>query len=361
MKLYFFVFIFIFLTNLGFSQSELDSIRNNQIIVVINDKEMNMKIDTGASISVINNTSKIGGVSYYSKLKQKIQSLRLPTKTVEEKFYEIPMIKSELGVANHLNVLIKENANQLSCDTNKVDADGTIGLDYIGTASKNGKIFLNYQTNTISILKGDSLDGFKLVDSKFKDGLIFINLEINGKKQEVLFDSGSEEFLILTKGKFSKKEYDFKEVESPLLDANTGYIPNKTTYYQGVPINLAGFVTDKTVISTNQNLFTSILGLPFIKNFNWIIDFENESLYVQQHSENFDNSWLEELKDINELVLAINDNLVVIYSNSGLKIGSIVKSVNNIKITKSNLCKYQNLLLKNNSDWSSFDLKFKKS
>jgi hypothetical protein len=142
------------------------------------------------------------------------------------------------------------------------------------------------------------------------------------------------------------------------MDAVNGYIPNKTTYYSNVPINMAGFTTNQSIISVNKELHSNILGLPFIKNFNWLIDFENEKIYAQQHSNEFDNSWLDKLDDINEMVLAVNDKLMVFYSSSGIKIGSVIKSIDGTEITNENLCEYQNLLLKNNADWSAFNIEF---
>jgi hypothetical protein len=121
---------------------------------------------------------------------------------------------------------------------------------------------------------------------------------------------------------------------------------------------MTGFTTDQSVVSINKDMFTNILGLPFIKNFNWLIDFKNEKIYAQQHSTEFDNSWLDKLDDINNLLVAYNNTLMIVYSKSGYSVGSTIKSVDDTLITEENICKYQNLLLKNNKDWSAFNIEF---
>lgn len=103
------------------------------------------------------------------------------------------------------------------------------------------------------------------------------------------------------------------------------------------------------------------MGREFVRKFNWIIDFKNEKVFIEQINANIGENHLSIniIKKLKNLALVINDNLIVISSNyPNIKKGSVLKKINKETVTSSNICEFERLLLTNSESWDKLDIEF---
>ena len=112
-------------------------------------------------------------------------------------------------------------------------------------------------------------------------------------------------------------------------------------------------VNNKTIVNT--------LGIEFIKNYNWIFDFKNSSVYYKriknQEKEVF------EIPKIQIQSISINEKLFIGFKTNfytgKYNINDEIISINNQLITSENICEMQNLL-NSTSNWDEFKIEIKK-
>ncbi|MDR0971030.1 MAG: hypothetical protein LBM25_01435 [Bacteroidales bacterium] len=246
---------------------------------------------------------------------------------------------------NHLG--IKKYIPSDNCSNNEYKVFGMASFE-------NSVISINFDNNEISVL--DSVyatNDFKEVKSHFdeKNG-IYLYLKFDSKEEKVLFDTGCP--ITMFKEKFYKNK---KDTDTILYGALHNDIDGNILYKQKniiSQIEIEDYGLSPIIYA--PKLTDNLLGMSFIQNFNWIIDYKNDKIFLQKRKSSI-NPKFNPLPLYNTKV--IDDNLVITLVNLTKKpkydIGTKIKKVNNEIINKDNICHYMSLL-NSTIDWSEFNL-----
>ena len=338
------------------------SVENNTLLtnLFINHKKGVFLFDTGASSSVILNNNFIHNFSlnknnYYTS----IRVVGATGVTIESKTFISDSISSTifLGKKNIFKHFLVQN-NKISCVNSDTFKDGILGLDVFKRSRQ--RILLNFENNSIEVLKTNyDTKGFHKIDAKVPTNFgskITIPFFVDGIKTNFLFDTGNAGgFLIQEKKNKIKDEKLITECETYIssVDRMTN---EKIKFYKNVSIKHNNIINISSNVTVLPKLQTNTLGVAFIKNFNWLIDFSTGSIYVKRISnyENSNNLVHERLKSG-----VVNDKLIIVFKNLAYSLkqnlGDQITSVNNIKVSSENICEMQNLL-NETKDWSNLKL-----
>jgi hypothetical protein len=194
----------------------------------------------------------------------------------------------------------------------------------------------------------------KLIGTRIK-----IYLTIDGREEEFLFDTGCGYGLLMNRKKTTFKEGDI------LLEGSTGFTMaglsgKDTSIFRKEEIFCAENVSfEMEDIHYSLDVHNSLMGMSFISQFNWIIDYKNNRIFVKKLQAD-----VNPVKDMNEsnpkyLVYIQNNQLIIITRNLSKNpvypLGAIIKSVNGVLITAENMCEYM-VLLNKVEDWNEFEI-----
>ena len=311
------------------------TIKNNRLLVP---DTHNYYIDTGAPNIVFSTSS--------PNLKI-IDSLTVGKmtnsngKVLENKMYVAQNIETNLFSVN--NFVYRNLDREVDCNY----AFGLIGPEIF----EDKIIMLNFQKIIIcqiKDLKTNDLENYTKAKIKDYDGYYFIlEITIDGQLFEAKFDTGCPYDLIL-------KTEDFNKIKKN----------NYTSFFKSgdnienlnISKNEIGFnETDKDsyFIKSHRFIKRNLLGVGFIKNYNWIVDYKKGNIYF---------------KKINSSESHVNKERCVIYNQKLLlyetveegnfkNLNNQILSVNNTKINSGNICETLDLL--NGSDnWSDLKVEF---
>ncbi len=136
--------------------------------------------------------------------------------------------------------------------------------------------------------------------------------------------------------------------------------PRTTTkkYYTQIPISISPLKQKfKGIVAVSYITKYNLIGMQFIKQFNWIIDYKNKTVFIKPIN------YKEQKKNYSKTikVIAFNNYLIIGLKSKNINkyhLGDTIVSVNNNKITKQNICFFENLL-NNEKDWNKFDILIK--
>ncbi|KQR95315.1 hypothetical protein ASG01_05575 [Chryseobacterium sp. Leaf180] len=335
--------------------SKIDKLVDNQYVeVVINGDKQKFLFDTGAYFSSIFQSDNNHGLELMGKMKigsafnESLVIDRLRAKT-----FNTSITKTEYRVLNSAPSINELNKCEVSA------LKGVLGLEtYFDTKLP---FLLDYKNQNIKLIENFDRKNFpeySEVTSSYKGliaKLIFVDLLVNGKKERFLFDSGADVSIMMKDIKEEKYDsmIEFTYFTSTGLQKAKQLIKNKNT------IQLNKNITVSSDIMYYENTHSNILGIQFIKNFNWIIDKKNRKVYVKQNTkENISNS--ARFKNINYLAVNQGGKLIVNLSTfkdnkNAFKVGDEILKVNNQSITPQNICEMQSLL-NSTKDWSNLKI-----
>lgn len=327
----------------------------------INNKDVLMLFDTGATMSVIFDST---AVDNFDKIK--FGSLGTITgadhKTTDLKTFTASFKNELFESDNKVFAYLKKNI--LKCQKeNKYK--GVIGLDVF--FKDNNSLYLNFSNNSIcNITENEKIiksnEGFYKIKSKCTSNKIFIYITIEGIDYEFKLDTGfSGTFSIPYNIGINFEKYNSLSFEGELFSSATSITKGEERFYEKVPVKLGGFnIESKILVSTtlkNQNA-----GISFIKGFDWIIDYKNNDIFIRKNnikieSENNMNAFqymtsIDE--DTNKIIVKAKQK-----SLSQFNLNDEIISVNNEVITNENICEIQNLLNRT-PDWSTLKIEIKK-
>ena len=330
---------------------------NNQIHcdVYSDSIKYDFMFDTGASRTMIFNDS----IKQKSKLYGKSSSVTLAYGNTVKQLKATKDLDYQFLNVKNKEVLLGSFPQSTKCDG--VIFDGIIGgdlLNFYFTDTTKYIFNLNFSDSTITIFDTiTSIENFKDFDtikSRFAVSTfsIFLKLGNNEKPVKCLFDTGFDYSLIID----DKKIYDdiyqkdslFSLQKLIFLETPNGNILKekeaKIDCFKST-ISLNQFSVNEGVI--HSNLFSgNIVGIQFIKNFDWIIDFKHKQVYFKPNNIEHD------LQNIYSLMYKLDYTLDVkddrLYINqvnekfTKYKLGTIIKSVNGIEVTSENICELKN-------------------
>lgn len=181
------------------------------------------------------------------------------------------------------NAALSGIAQILSCS----DINGILGGTNFGKNEPPQIVKIDFDDNYMELLKESPSESWRSVKSKFDFlGNIGVYLQIEGKERKFGFDTGfSSDISLLVKNK--------KEVQS---------LPTKKVAYGEVYQVAGGIVRDSVETKTAKNIVVcgtdlqvsesdialvpnnmyNLVGMEFIQNFNWILDYKNKKVYLQE-------------------------------------------------------------------------------
>lgn len=317
--------------------------------------------DTGTTSTLITDTTIIDNFSRRDFAS--FGSIKVPNdKKIKKKTVNIDF-ENSLFKAKNLYVPIV-NIDSISC-ANSV-FDGIIGVSQFngGMTEKIDPSILeiNFDENKIKILPKDfDKAGFEIVNSVMKKiNHFYILLEINGIKDYYLFDTGNGGNIIVN-SKIVKLDNlspsSEREGINHFTAAGLDKISIKKTY-KNVDIFI-GKEKGVSDVEISTSISNANVGMDFIRQFNWILDWKNKKIYAQKR-ENYKRPENKILQDY--IVLDQKDKLLVL--NKSVKatkynVGDEIISVNGEKVTPENICEMQSMLNKT-EEWNTLKLEIRK-
>lgn len=332
------------------------------IVINLNNVPTKLKFDTGASISVLNkDTFPQDSIILFNKIGVR-KFLDPLGQTVELPVYQDPLFTSNIFSALSPEFVLNpfDSFLKIGCSPNSLPK-GILGMNIFSNDRNksiihidNEKKKLEKYPNKESINRNE----YKELGASFRNNQILIDIEIDGKYFEAVLDTGFKGYINIDK-KFRRiRKYEEIKLEPSLLF--TAFNQNEVidSYVIGPTITIGNTKIEKGIIGINPQIEQTIFGSELIKNYNWIIDFNDEKVFIKKIKRLNPSNVVEKLKSSENLVIAINNKLTVIYSkNNDYKVGTVIKSVNNIEVNNKNICEIEELLRKNSTDWSNLSIK----
>jgi len=350
----------------AFDNEKIEFIKNKQekfsidgygiptINININNKKFNFIVDTGAGMFLFFDKSYI---ETFNKNKEnyfpfpKVASVKTPDKKdVKFKAFIIDSIKTNIFKAkNKVSMIMNNKFIKNFCNKRKEIA-GIVGNDIFYSATN--PIFFNFNDSIISLADKELYkSGFKKIESKFSslDNKIKLKLFINNDEYWFIFDTGYSGTLHLNKPELKNTKYTIEEIKV-FVDGKPKI--HKIDVFNNVKIKLAETINLEGQIESSENVKFNLLGIKFMKNFDWIIDYKNKKVFFRP------NNKFPSIKQLlnNRLKFKyatkiINGKLVISskpINDDKYNIGDIIMSVDNTNINKDNICSYQQSLKNNN-------------
>ncbi len=202
-----------------------------------------------------------------------------------------------VDVSSHNNISLGNNtylSKEIYCiEIPDGDKDGIIGWEIF----KNKIVEINYNLKKIIIKDNLGIvpDGFKSVKAKKIDNIYYVKIKLTTKDQQIDgwfdFDTGSDGSISLSNrfavkynliGKMAKVAESFsvgssgKEVKEDIVLLPKIEIANLEFYRTPITIS--------TTKSINEPFNNNILGNNFLRRFNIIIDYRNETIYLKPNN-----------------------------------------------------------------------------
>lgn len=373
--------IFYFCLLLSFGCKSFDDYRNQKVVLETNKSQkiefkngvyyLNLKIngvsgnflfDTGAMASVINDDNYLNQFhltqkNYYTSFKLKgpdgdqIESNKFVSDSIKS-----DIINGSKNIFNHITNVKLTN----DCLKDNEPPVGIIGFDIFKRASQ--PISLDISNNQISVLESKyNVNGYQKLETNISSVFgseIIIPIKINNKVIKFTLDTGfnggvlisSKEDVLNKSNLYCAFEMGFTSVKK--------LIASKVFIFSNIIVPDNYLFTEPAIISTFSNIDKNLLGINFIKQFNWIFDFNSGDVFVKRIS----NSNSETLKALGKLQissLSFNGELLIVFKKidtyPNFHLLDKIISVNGKPVTPENICDMQDLLNKT-QDWNTLKL-----
>jgi hypothetical protein len=324
--------------------------------ITIDNKQANFIFDTGSTSTIVLKESKIlDSTTKYFKNK----NLKLPDGTVVELKKSVSDLA--LGFLDIKDKIVSINNNSVAdsnfCGHNLKNFSGILGSDLFLNVErlKSSILLLSFSDSTLSLLynnyQSKYLD-FREVKSSFNFlGTIRLELTLgNIKYDDFLFDTGFSNTLMFHDSEEFDKHNDGINLKGLVsMDFNGNNFSSAKVY-----LDTLLFGDSKLLVNVQNEvgIKDKILGMEFIKNFDWILDYRNKKVYYKpiRKIESICNEY-EFLKDFKFMLGIQNEKIVVETINlkysSSVKLGDVVTKINDVLVTKENICELLSLYYKN--------------
>lgn len=336
-------------------------------VVIENGVEEKLIFDTGATKNILFDTLLIP--NYSSKQKVNFGKTKLPDGSAVKNSLVAVNMKSQMfdfksyatGVVQHSSSNCRENSKK-----------GLIGSYPLPILFNGGLLQIDFDEQKIVFLEKSELEakkqiGFKEVKTKFikSNSHFLVYLTINGVEEPFLFDTGNSSFPIIVSSKSEiKSELPFSEYDGALLSLANGKHNDANNL---IKLNSTFKIADETYetgylkTSTFEGDYNNI-GTAFIKNFNWIVDYDLQKVYFKRNSIQLSSPTISSFEFDYKVFADPTNELRIITKRKGLstfELNDKILSVNGVLIDKENICEFEQLLNKNKK-WDNFDIKTKK-
>ena len=318
--------------------------------------------DLGSSSNVILDTSLVS--EYYKKKKFNnfFKSKLADGSKVKITYFPVNL-ETELFKFN--NNLVSGLFSNFDNNCNKLKLKGIVGVGFIGKLNDK-TIGINFDNNQLKVINNDELfdvlKDYNEVKSKFKRKHFNIYLTIGNKEAPFLFDTGNPIELLIHTNDIEIINYDEKTnyIGSPFGTA-VDLMKQNSTFYDNVDVkfNNETVKANVSMILIDGAKYNNV-GMDFIKNYNWIIDYKNKKVYYQKNKQEY-----EKMKALDyRYLFYVKENKILIASKlkAELKynIGDEVTSVNGMEVNDENICELHKLLMDNNKNLDNVKLEVNK-
>lgn len=373
--------IFYFCLLLNFGCKSFDDYRNQKVVLETNKFQkiefkngvyyLNLKVngvsgnflfDTGAMTSVINDDNYLNQFHLTPKNYYTSYKLKGPDGVqIESNKFVSDSIKSDIinGSKNIFNHITNVKATT-DCLKENEPPVGIIGFDIFKRASQ--PILFDISNNEIRVLQSKyNINGYQKLDTNISSifgSEIIIPVKINNKIIKFTLDTGfNGGVLISSKEDILSKSNLYEEFEIGFITVSKLSV-SKAFIYSNINIADNYLFTEPTIISTISNINKNLLGINFIKQFNWIFDFNSGVVYVKRIS-NSNTETLKVLEKLQITSLSFNGELLIVYKKincyPNFHLLDKIISVNGKSVTPENICEMQDLLNKT-QNWDSLKL-----
>lgn len=258
-------------------------------------------------------------------------------------------------------LLIFVNRPNSYCQKNVNAYAGILGMDVF---FKDGlSMQLDFTHNSICNLTTPEVDsiaataGYFQVKSECESGKIFIFITIDGKELKFKLDTGFSGNLIIPYDKNTILSSSEKiELEGSLYRTALSETEGKEFFYENIPVTI-GNETVASEVSVSSSITAQNVGINFIKGFDWIIDMENNRVFLRRNSQ-----LIGRILPVGFAYLAKQQHgklvIIVKEQSQAHSLGAEITSVDGVDVTADNVCSMESLLNKT-KDWSKLDLKFR--
>ncbi len=340
------------------NEMRLEIVKNRLLTdVKIDSTTFKMTFDTGASATSINDTTLLKN---YSKLEK---SMFGKSKLVNKK---LSLAKISLSSSNELYSASNEVVTVLFAEKNPCNesvSKGLLGSSYFHQYGDKKILNLDFETLKAKILsdveKNEMVVEYQEVKSKFflHGTVIKLFMTINGIEEPFLFDTGNSAAPLVV-GRESKIPFKngLEFTGSLVVGADNSKSNDTNIFYNNVTVQMGSKIVESYVLYNSAYLGDhNNVGLPFAKNFNWILDYKNQKVYCKQIS----NDIVKEIKANYKYKVSNNKGKLFIIiksiSESTYNLGDEITSVNDVSITSENICEIEKLVNQTN-DWTTLKL-----
>jgi hypothetical protein len=324
------------------------------LTVLIDGNEQHLPIDTGAPFSTINDTTIIK--DFHKKEIGALGSVMGADKSkkVKKERFTVKMKTGLFDSDNKIVTLLP--MPQAKCAKSPVK--GLIGLDCF--FNREYPLLLNFSDGKICNIDQAEMQnrlavkGYREVKSQCKLNSICVYLKLAGKEYKFKFDTGySGQLIMPSDSKIKLDIYNKMELEGSLFVSATSTTNGLETYFEKVPMDLAGQkLSVKPIVS--ETVKSQLLGLQFIKGFDWIIDYHNNKVYAKRNHLKIESTFNRKVsyyaKADEKLTIVVKEKNQTQYG-----LGDEIISVNGQMVTSENNCELQNLL-NLTENWNTLNL-----
>jgi predicted aspartyl protease len=332
---------------------------NNKILCTVNDNSSSYELlfDTGCSMTTFFDEKVLKDFKSFGEKKVDLAYKKgqvIVKKGILDLDYKFLKIKNNLVA--YQSVELKDSG----CFESNLE--GIIGMDiFTFLDSDTSKYILDLKFSDSTIILYDTLPRLKKLGSYINLSSKFylsqhpmIYLKIEGYKDSIkfLFDTGFDYSMIIN----DEEVYEKINKDSLVRMNELKKIASKSGYKEKL-LNSDMFISDvsllngenlKTPVIFSEDFSKNILGLQFIKQYDWVIDFINKEVYFKKHEVISDNQNLHALFYNMSYFVAKEKNKIYINKVNEkftkYKLGAIIKSVNGTLVTEENICEMESLV-----------------
>ncbi len=323
--------------------------------VIVDQKQANFIFDTGATVSALTDSTLV------SDFKDKSFDFFLSTKGADGK--KVKNKKVTVGFSSSLfespNKVLTFIKMPVPVCSSKKAYSGIVGMDVF--FDQGLSLQMDFTNNFVANISENELeklifDGqYKLVKSSCKLGQIRVCLTVDGVEYPFLLDTAYNGSIIFPdKEGLAFKNNSKMELEGSIFQTVSNLTQGKETIYEKIPIRFSDCDLD-VKINVSSSIKAQNIGIDFIKAFDWLIDYNNNKVYVKRNQNKIENtfnrplSYYVKVQD-EKLVVAIKEK-----SQTRYQLGDQITAVNGHKVLPENICQLMDLLNKT-EDWNTLSL-----
>lgn len=308
--------------------------------------------DTGASGTIVLDTTLIKNFSKKERIK--LFDVKDPNGQVAT-FYTPANVETEMyNFNNNLVTVLKGIRNPC---TNSYFYRGVIGSAFFKKNSAQNYLFDFDNLILKSSEERFNEKGYSEIKSKFFDNHIAIYISINGYEEPFLFDTGNLAYPLIIGSNSKIKPSNYIEYLGSEGIVASGKLESNSKYSNDNEVSIGDFKMNIPIsfLSAKMKKYNN-MGLDFIKQFNWIVDYKNNKVYFKRNNNKYEKQDI--IPKYKYLTMITNNQLIIITklkSELNFKVNDQIISVNNQKVTPGNICEMQDLLNSTN-DWNSLQI-----